>query len=379
MDLGFANLPPGDGEERIRLLSLRSGWLFAFPNEHVTRIGDGGIRTRGHRGKRDRRSAPPLGPRIRRARPRRRLLRCSVGRYGAAKGLHDLRQAVMPHVTNVMEIGDFHSVGIWIDVELGRYQDAIGRGAEALAAIGGRGPNVEIHTRAWLATALWLTGRWDESLEETAAVTELLGDQRDDPPYFAMHTFGAAAMIHQARGEQAEARRLLDTMAKAASLSSGRTYPSLVRVLGRTRRARTGVGRRAAVELAGALHGRPVRRSAASRRERSMGPRTRPRWRPCASRRRLARRRCWCPQRIGLRVARARRRRRRDGGPRRAGWRDSTRWASRTSERGRSCTWPRRCRAVGRIDDAADALARAAITFEELGAVADLERIRRLG
>jgi hypothetical protein len=37
------------------------------------------------------------------------------------------------------------------------------------------------------------------------------------------------------------------------------------------------------------------------------------------------------------------------------------------------------CRAVGRIDDAADALARAAITFEELGAVADLERIRRLG
>ena len=37
------------------------------------------------------------------------------------------------------------------------------------------------------------------------------------------------------------------------------------------------------------------------------------------------------------------------------------------------------CRAVGRLDDARDALARAAITFEELGAVADLERIRRLG
>jgi hypothetical protein len=36
-------------------------------------------------------------------------------------------------------------------------------------------------------------------------------------------------------------------------------------------------------------------------------------------------------------------------------------------------------RAVGRPDDAADALGRAAITFEELGAVADLERIRRLG
>jgi hypothetical protein len=37
------------------------------------------------------------------------------------------------------------------------------------------------------------------------------------------------------------------------------------------------------------------------------------------------------------------------------------------------------CRAAGRPDAAADALARAAITFEELGAMKDLERVRRLG
>src|SRR4029077_15456510 len=37
------------------------------------------------------------------------------------------------------------------------------------------------------------------------------------------------AMIHQARGEQAQARRLLDTLARAESAFSGRTYPSLVR------------------------------------------------------------------------------------------------------------------------------------------------------
>ena len=230
MDLGFANLPPGDGEERVRLLSLRSGWLFAFPNEHVTepqmesfeRAGIEASEIAARLGLWDLASG---------ALDLAGASRCSVGRYGAASALHELRRAVMPQVTNPLEIGDFHSVGIWIDVELGRYQDAIRHATEALAVIGGRGPNVEIHARSWFATALWLTGRWDESLEEIAAVRELLGDRRDDPPYFAMHAFGAAGMIHEARGEQAEARRLLETMAKTASSSSGRTYPSLVRLL----------------------------------------------------------------------------------------------------------------------------------------------------
>ena len=183
--------------------------------------------------------------------------------------------------------------------------------------------------------------RWDESLEETAAVTELLGDQRDDPPYFAMHTFGAAAMIHQARGEQAEARRLLETMAKAASLSSGRTYPSLVRVLVE----RGELDRAWAVErpwnwrvhCTDALFAEAQR----SRRERSMGPRARPRGvdaraggpRPRAA----AGARGGSARRVARRSPPARTRRR-SSAPR---WRGSMRWASRTSGRGRSCTWPR--------------------------------------
>jgi tetratricopeptide (TPR) repeat protein len=356
---------------------LRSGWLFAFPNEHVTEpemeiYERAGI------------EASEIAARLELwdlasgALDLAGASRCSVGRYGAAKALHDLRRTVMPRVTNVMEIGDFHSVGIWIDVELGRYQDAIRRGTEALAAIGGRGPNVEIHTRAWLATALWLTGRWDESLDETAAVKELLGDQRDDPPYFAMHTFGAAAMIHQARGQEAEARRLRDTMANAASLSSGRTYPYLVRMLterGELDRAWT-VERpwNWRVHYTDALFAEAQRAAAsarwdlvpelmtAMREQADLGPA--PLLVPAADR--LAGRAALAAGEDAtdlLGVAA-----------------DGFDAIGVPHERARTNLFlAEACRAVGRIDDAADALARAAITFEELGAVADLERIRRLG
>jgi len=377
MDLGFAHLPPGDGEERIRLLSLRSGWLFAFPNEHVTEpemqmferagIEAGEIAVR--LGLWDLASG---------ALDMAGASRCSVGRYGAAKSLHDRRGAVMPHVTNLLEIGDFHSVGIWIDVELGRYQDAIRHGAEAVAAIGGRGPNVEIHTRSWFTTALWLAGRWDESLEQAAAVTELLGDQRDDPPYFAMHTFGAAAMIHAARGEQAEARRLLETMAKTASLSSGRTYPSLVRVLverGELERA-WAVERpwNWRVHCTDALFAEAERTAASARwnlapdlvasmrEQAALGPA--PLLTPAADR--LAGRAALAAGEDATDVLGAAA--------------DGFEALGVPHERARTQLYlAEACRVVGRPDDGADALARAAITFEELGATADVERVRQLG
>jgi class 3 adenylate cyclase len=377
MELGFANLPPGDGEERIRLLSLRSGWLFAFPNEHVTepemeifeRAGIEASEIAARLGLWDLASG---------ALDLAGASRCSVGRYGAAKDLHDLRRSVMPHVTNLMEIGDFYSVGIWIDVELGRYREAIGRGAEALATIGGRGPNVEIHTRAWLGAALWLAGRWDESLQETAAVTELLGDQRDDPPYFAMHTFGAAAVIHEARGEQAEARRLLETMATAASPSSGRTYPHLVRVL----TERGDLERAWAVErpwnwrvhYTDALFAEAERVAASARwdlapqlvasmrEQAALGPA--PLLEPAADR--LAGRAAFAAGEDATELLGAAA--------------DGFDALGVPHERARTqLDLAEASRAAGRHDAAADALARAAITFEELGATKDLERIRRLG
>ena len=70
--------------------------------------------------------------------------------------------------------------------------------AEGLAAVGGRGPNVEIHLRAWRCVTFGRLGSWDDALEEFRLIRELLDDRRDEPPYFASHAFGTAALIHDA-------------------------------------------------------------------------------------------------------------------------------------------------------------------------------------
>ena len=230
MEIGFAHLPPGDGEERIRLLSLRSGWLFAFPNEAATQseidaYRDAGVEASEIAGRLE------LWDLASAALDNAAGAEVSLGRYGPALPLWERRREVMPRVTGLLELGDFFSVGIWIYVELARFDEALRVGDEALATVGGRGPNVEVHTRAWLAAALHKTGRWDEALEHVSALRELLDDQRDDPPYFAIHAYGVGALVHESRSEGAEARRFLDTLARPGAERSGRTYPYLVLAL----------------------------------------------------------------------------------------------------------------------------------------------------
>ena len=378
MDLGFANLPPGDGEERIRLLSIRSGWLFAFPNVDITEEEMQAFERAGI-------EASQIAVRLglwdlaSGALDNAGASRCSVGRYGAAKALHERRREVMPNVTNVLEIGDYYSVGVWIDVELGHYFDAIKRGDEALAAIGGRGPNVEIHTRAWIAAAQFHVGRWDDAQANVSATMELLDDQRDDPPYFAMHAFGVAALIHEARGEGAEGRRLLETLARSGAQSSGRTYPYLLRTLvERGELDRAWAAERPwnwRVHRTDALFAE-AERAAASRRwhlvpallvdmrtQAALGPA------PIlvAAADRLEGRAAASEGAVEVAATLLRT--------------SVESWDRLTVPHERARTQldlAKALRAAGRLEEGADAVTRASATFEQLGAVADLERVRRL-
>jgi hypothetical protein len=52
-------------------------------------------------------------------------------------------------------------------------------------------------------------GTWDEALEDQARLRELLGESAGEPPSFAGGGYGAAALIHEARGDHAGADALL--------------------------------------------------------------------------------------------------------------------------------------------------------------------------
>jgi hypothetical protein len=114
---------------------------------------------------------------------------------------------------------------------MGRYEEAARISDDGIAVVAGKGPNVELHLRAWLVAILHRLGRWDEALAEHALVQGLLGDRREDPPYFVTQGVAAAATIHQVRGERAEADRLQASLVRLASAQAGRVYSFLRRLL----------------------------------------------------------------------------------------------------------------------------------------------------
>ena len=231
IDLGLRYLPSGDSEERIRLLALQAGWPFAFPQDEYTdeeltgfeRVGIEAAEIAERMGLWDLAAGAldNAGAAI-----------VSTGHYGRAIPLWERRRAVMPHVTNLLELGDFYAVGAWQQVELANFEEAVSLGRDGVAAVSGRMPSTEVHVRSWLATALYLLGRWDEAYEHCAALDDLLGDRADDElPYFATHGVGISGSIEYARGDHTSFHHRLATLARAGGSGSGRAYPALMRLL----------------------------------------------------------------------------------------------------------------------------------------------------
>jgi class 3 adenylate cyclase len=228
MDLAATNLPLGDTEERVRVLGLRASWPFAFPDDALT---DDQLESFANAGREAARIAMRIGkPNLASfALDNAQGAWSSVGNYREALSLWYERAAIMDDVTDVLEIGDFYGMGAWGYYETGRYPRAVEVSGEGLAAVGGRGPNVEIHLRAWRCVTFGRLGSWDDALEEFRLIREMLDDRRDEPPYFASHAFGTAALIHDARDDVVESDRLSGLLSTLERTTSGRLYPFLLR------------------------------------------------------------------------------------------------------------------------------------------------------
>jgi hypothetical protein len=228
LDRGFASLPPGDSEARVRLMGIRAGWPFAYPREATSEELDAfeaaGI------------DASEVALRIGMPNLASGVLDqanggwLARGRYDRVQRTVDLRAAIMPQVTDILEIGDFHAMGAWVCYCTGRYEDAVALAAEGIARIHGRGPNVELHARGWKVLALERLGRWDEAVEELALIRDLLGDRRDVPPYFAAAAFAADSAIRWRRGERVESDELASVVARLGPHQGVRLYPDTIKM-----------------------------------------------------------------------------------------------------------------------------------------------------
>ena len=220
-DRGLELAPAGDSRERARLLSIKAGWPFAYPDS----VEPGQIGTYRDAGF----EAADIARRLGDVDLESAMLDQAAaadsydGHYGAVRDTWSRRFALRDRLSADLEIGDLYAMGAWIHFELGRYREAVDY-AEAIAdrtqeLSGG------MHARAWETAALFRLGRWDDALVAFRALRDQLDYRRDNPPGFAMHAFGAAGMILRLRGERVESERVGAAVFGSHLRSSVRAFP----------------------------------------------------------------------------------------------------------------------------------------------------------
>ncbi len=228
LDLGFANVPPGDSEERIRLLGVHAGWLFTFPMTEGVEP-DAYVKAG--------LEAADMAIRLGMFNLASGVLDnagsawAATGDYSRVPGLWERRREVIPNVTDAFEIGDFWAMGGWMCYALADYPEALrclDAGLDAIASIGAS--NLDVHLRAWKIATLHRIGGWDEAVGLYAHIRGTLDDRRDQPPYFATHAYGTAAQIYTSRGEAVASDQIVQILAPLMSKASARLYPWLLRL-----------------------------------------------------------------------------------------------------------------------------------------------------
>ena len=215
LDIGFEHVDAPNGEESIRLLTLRSFEPFGFGSRIPVTA-------------QDRADAYESG--IRAAELARRLGRFDLesaaldgatsaiigeGNYGhpRVRTLIERRLEIGELTEDPWEAGDIYSMAAWNQVMVGEYAEAVRTGAigreRAEGAVG-----LMNHCLNWVGASHFLLGEWDRLLEIFDEVRDLLGDRTEDPPYFMMNIYGAATFVHDAR-ELAGAAALLDLLERS--------------------------------------------------------------------------------------------------------------------------------------------------------------------
>ena len=112
------------------------------------------------------------------------------------------RFALRDRLSADLEIGDLYAMGAWIHYELSRYAESV----DYALAVADRTQELSggMHARAWESTSLFRLGRWDDALASFRTLRDQLDDRRDNPPGFAMHSFGMAALVLRLRGDRIE-------------------------------------------------------------------------------------------------------------------------------------------------------------------------------
>lgn len=193
----------------MQLLTAAAMWPYAFPEEsakHELRVQAAAQAAEG---------AVEIATRLRRpilvsaALDALSSVWVQEGDWGRVEEVTDRRVAMVDEVDDPWELGDIYAVSAWGAFHRGRYRAAHELAVEGGRRVAGEFPAVHVHTQAWAVVASFRLGEWERALLEFEILRDLLGDRRDEPPYFASRPFGWLAVVHEVRGEPAAADRLV--------------------------------------------------------------------------------------------------------------------------------------------------------------------------
>ena len=211
LDIGLKFLPEGDTPERVQLLAVDASWPFGYADrdytdeemERLTQAGMEAVAIARRLGRPDLESA---------ALDHASTVFTYRGLYGEALRLEERRLELVPRVSDLAEIGDTYSMLAWTHAELGHAGEAVRWSQAGMEALAEQAPNLHAHLLAWLAWGWFRLGRWDDALDAYRRLRDALEERADAPPNFVTHAYGTAALIHERRGERAEADRAIGAM-----------------------------------------------------------------------------------------------------------------------------------------------------------------------
>jgi len=226
LDLGIANVGDGDSEELVRLLLAGAFAAYAFGPRRA--IADGEY----ERGRADAERAADMAMRLRRPDLASASLDAAGatlwprGLYGASLSIIRRRLELAETLEDPWELGDVHAVAAWASALIGDYPEAVRRAERGEVISGGEAAGMTLHNLSWRAFARFSLGDWPTVVDEILPrVWGLLGDRKDDPPYFTAHAFGSAAFVHAARGDPAATE--LVTLLRRHAGAEGGEWPRL--------------------------------------------------------------------------------------------------------------------------------------------------------
>jgi class 3 adenylate cyclase len=221
LKLGFEHLPPGDSEERARLLIARSMRPFsAFGAGYTVE------QLQAHLEEAE--AAAEMAERLELPLLRSAALDGAAGaalmqgRGSAMIEIDERRQELLPLLDDPGEIGDMYSNAAFARLLVGRYRDGLDLASRGMEAALAEAPSFGIYSLVFHNVAAFRLGDWDAALDGHERLLALLGD-RDEPPRPWLQSFAVAALIADARGDAMTADRHLSPVLRGAEVQSFRT------------------------------------------------------------------------------------------------------------------------------------------------------------